>query len=147
MSRPADTPRACKPSKEGASREKINRFGTMSDMDVDSVSGYLSDERKSRPKNTRSLGAPLSQSQSPPRSYPRSRSRSQSRPHSPSPTPQIPPLIPPTQPNGNPSPVDRPPPSPARYPTSPRVVVKTGAGRAAKGLRGPPEGGLPGQFK
>ena len=31
--------------------------------------------------------------------------------------------------------MDRPPPSPARYPTSPTVVVKTGSGRAAKGPR------------
>ena len=38
VSRPADTPRARKPSKEGAPREKVNRFGTILDMDVDSVS-------------------------------------------------------------------------------------------------------------
>ena len=42
-------------------------------------------------------------------------------------------------------PVNSPPPPPARYPTSPQVVVRTGAGRAANGLRGPPKGGLPGQ--
>ena len=134
--------------KKGPLGKKVNRFGTISDMDVDSVSDYLSEERKSRSKNTRSLERPLP--------------LPQSQPHPalppvpipfplPNPSlfsdPQIPPLIPPTQPNGDPSPVYRPPPSPARYPTSPRVVVKTGAGRAAKGLQGPPEGGLPGQSK
>ena len=83
-----------KPSKEGAPREKINRYGTISDMDVDSVSGCLSDERKSCSKNTRSLERPLPlfQIQSPPRPYPRSQSRSRphSRPHPSSPTPQNP---------------------------------------------------------
>ena len=93
VSHPADTPRACKPSKEGAPREKINRFGTMSDMDVDSVSGYLSDERKSRPKNTRSLGAPPSPF--------------------PIPTPALPPIPVPT-----PFPFPDPP-DPTPYPTHP----------------------------
>ena len=63
-------------------------------------------------------------------------------PHSP--THHIPPLIPPTA-DGDPIPVNSPPPPPARYPTSPQVVVRTGAGRAANGLLGPPKGGLPGQ--
>ena len=38
VSRPADKPRAPKPSKEGAPREPINRFGNDSDMDIDSIS-------------------------------------------------------------------------------------------------------------
>ena len=58
-------------------------------------------------------------------------------PHSP--THHIPPLIPPTA-DGDLIPVNSPPPPPARYPTSPQVVVRTGAGRAANGLRGPPKG-------
>ena len=134
VSRPADKPRARKPSKEGAPREPINRFGNVSDMDIECISDYLSDERKSRSRNT------LSQSQ--PQSPARSRSRTLPPPHSP--THHIPPLIPPTA-DGDPIPVNSPPPPPARYPTSPQVVVRTGAGRAANGLRGPPKGGLPGQ--
>ena len=45
LSRPADKPRARKPSKEGAPREPVSRFGNVSDMDIDSISDYLSDER------------------------------------------------------------------------------------------------------
>ena len=144
VSRPADKPRARKPSKEGAPREPINRFGNVSDMDIDSISDYLSDERKSRSRNTRSLERPLPLSQSQPQSPARSRSRARPLPPPHSPTHHIPPLIPPTA-DGDPIPVNSPPPPPARYPTSPQVVVRTGAGRAANGLRGPPKGGLPGQ--
>ena len=56
----------------------------------------------------------------------------------------IPPLVPSTS-DEDPIPVTRPPPPPTRPP--PEVVVKPGAGKAAKGLRGPPEGGLPGKNK
>ena len=59
VSRPVDKPRARKPSKEGAPREPINRFGNVSDMDIECISDYLSDERKSRSRNTRSLERPL----------------------------------------------------------------------------------------
>ena len=34
VSRPADKPRARKPSKEGAPREPVSRFGNVSDMDI-----------------------------------------------------------------------------------------------------------------
>ena len=51
VSRPVDKPRARKPSKEGAPREPINRFGNVSDMDIECISDYLSDERKSRSRN------------------------------------------------------------------------------------------------
>ena len=69
-----------KTSIEGAPTEKVNRFGTISDMDVDSISGYLSDERKSHSKNTSSFEhpLPLPQSQSPSWSYPPSQFRSPS---------------------------------------------------------------------
>ena len=144
VSRPVDKPRARKPSKEGAPREPINRFGNVSDMDIECISDYLSDERKSRSRNTRSLERPLPLSQSQPQSPARSRSRTRPLPPPHSPTHHIPPLIPPTA-DGDPIPVNSPPPPPARYPTSPQVVVRTGAGRAANGLRGPPKGGLPGQ--
>ena len=100
--------------------------------------------RKSRPRSTRSLERPLPLSQSQPQSPARSRSRTRPLPPPHSPTHHIPPLIPPTA-DGDPIPVNSPPPPPARYPTSPKVVVRTGAGRAANGLRGPPKGGLPGQ--
>ena len=49
VSRPADKPRARKPSKEGAPREPVSRFGNVFDMDVDSISDYLSDERGRAP--------------------------------------------------------------------------------------------------
>ena len=143
VSRPADKPRARKPSKEGAPREPVSRFGNVSDMDIDSISDVLSDEGSRAPEHP-FLGAtppplpipapipcpiPIPHPTPPP-------------PHSP--THHIPPLIPPTT-DGDPIPVNSPPPPPARYPNSPQVVVKPGAGKAAKGLRGPPEGGLPGK--
>ena len=57
--RPSEKPKAREPSKEGAPGEEVNRYGTNSDMDVDSISSYLYDERKSRSKITRSLERPL----------------------------------------------------------------------------------------
>ena len=80
VSRPVDKPRARKPSKEGAPREPINRFGNVSDMDIECISDYLSDERKSRSRNTRSLERPLPLSQSQPQSPARSRSRTRPLP-------------------------------------------------------------------
>ena len=53
LSRPAEKPRARKPSKEGAPRDPLSRFGNVSDMDIECISDYLSDERKSRSRNTR----------------------------------------------------------------------------------------------
>ena len=111
VSRPADKP-----------REPINRFGNVSDMDIDSISDYLSDERKSRSRNTRSLERPLPLSQSQPQSPARSRSRARPLPPPHSPTHHIPPLIPPTA-DGDPIPVNSPPPPPARYPTSPQGML------------------------
>ena len=138
MSRPADKPRARKPSKEGAPREPINRFGNDSDMDIDSISDYLSDERKSRSRNTRSLERPLPLSQSQPNPRP---DPDPAPDPSPSPFPDPPHPAPhPTYRRRDLIPVNSPPPPPARYPTSPQVVVRTGAGRAANGLRGPPKG-------
>ena len=131
VSCPADKPRARKPSKEGAPREPINRFGNDSDMDIDSISDYFSDERKSRSRNTRSLELPLSQSQ--PQSPARTRSCIRPLPPPHSPTHHTPPLIPPTA-DGDPIAVNSPPPPPARYPTSLQVVVKQGAGKAANSL-------------
>ena len=119
VSRPADKPRARKPSKEVAPREPINRFGNVSDMDIECITDYLSDERKSRSRNTRSLERPLPLSQSQPQSPARSRSRTRPLPPPHSPTHHIPPLIPPTA-DGDPIPVNSPPPPPARYPTSPK---------------------------
>ena len=49
VSRPADKPRARKPSKEGAPREPVSRFGNVSDMDIDSISDVLSDEGSRAP--------------------------------------------------------------------------------------------------
>ena len=106
VSRTADKPTARKPSKEGAPREPVSRFGNVSDIDIDSTSDYLSDERKSRSRNTRSLERPLPLSQF----QPQSPARPLPPPHSP--THHIPSLIPPTT-DEDPIPVNSPPPPPA----------------------------------
>ena len=142
VSRPADKSRAGKPSKEGAPREPVSRFGNVLDMDIDRISDYLSDERKSRSRNTRSLERPLSQSQ--PQSPARSLCRTRPLPPPHSLTHHIPPLIPPTA-DGDPIPVNSPPPSPCPLPDLPPSGGEAGCGQGSQRPAGPSQGGTPRQ--
>ena len=134
----------------------VSRFSNVSDMDIDSIS----DERKWRSRNIRSLERPLPLSQSQPQSPARSRSRtrplpppqsparsrSRTRPLPPphSPTHHIPPLIPPTA-DRDPIPVNSPPPPPARYPTSPPSGGEAVCGQGSQRPAGSSQGGTPRQ--
>ena len=131
VSRPADKPRARKLSKEGAPREPISRFGNVSDMDIDSIP-FLG-----APPPPLPIPAPIPGPIPIPHPTP---------PPSPSPDPPYPTPYP-TYIRRGPHPRGQSSTSPCPLPTSPQVVVKPGAGKAAKGLRGPPEGGLPGKNK